>query len=287
MIIPDDVRKCVAFVGYRDSNAMFKLAGTTFFLGRTIGATGRAFHYAVTAKHVIDGIRGKGCNRVLVRLNLTNGNASWVDTDIQDWLFHPDDTEVDVAVLRASIPDDVDHLVYPIDRVATEEVIAREGIGVGEEVFLTGLFVHHYGKQRNIPIVRVGNIAAMPEEKVETQFGLIDAYLVEARSIGGLSGSPVFVHLGLVRHIEGQVKFSTSSSGIFYMLGLMHGHFAAFSSDMDVTLEDSLNRERINMGIGIVVPISKILEVLTQPEIRKAERQVEVALEKQSSLENK
>jgi hypothetical protein len=49
-----------------------------------------------------------------------------------------------------------------------------------------GLFSEHQGAERNIPIVRVGNIAAMPEEPVlTTSWGAIDAYLIEARSIGG------------------------------------------------------------------------------------------------------
>ena len=80
--------------------------------------------------------------------------------------------------------------------VATDKVINDNAIGVGDEVFLTGLFANHIGQQRNLPIIRVGNIALMPEEPVQhPSLGPIDAYLIEARSIGGLSGSPVFVHL--------------------------------------------------------------------------------------------
>ena len=77
----------------------------------------------------------------------------------------------------------------------TEKVIKENEIEVGEEVFVTGLFSHHHGQSKNIPIVRVGNISAMPEEKIQTKEHLMDAYLIEARSIGGLSGSPVFVIL--------------------------------------------------------------------------------------------
>jgi len=41
-----------------------------------------------------------------------------------------------------------------------------------------------------------GNIAAMPEELIEVRdFGMMQAYLVESRSLGGISGSPVFVHV--------------------------------------------------------------------------------------------
>jgi hypothetical protein len=57
-----------------------------------------------------------------------------------------------------------------------------------------------HGRQRNIPIVRIGNVASMPHEPVATKNrGAIEAYLVEARSVGGLSGSPVLVQLGIVR----------------------------------------------------------------------------------------
>ena len=81
---------------------------------------------------------------------------------------------------------------------------------MGDEVFVVGLFRHRHGTQRNIPIVRVGNLAALTEEKVATNdFGLVDAYLIEARSIGGLSGSPVFLNLWVVRHVEKQVKHAT------------------------------------------------------------------------------
>ena len=54
------------------------------------------------------------------------------------------------------------------------------------------------GRDRNFPIVRTGHIAMMPDEKIPKVKigdweGNADAYLIESRSIGGWSGSPVFV----------------------------------------------------------------------------------------------
>jgi hypothetical protein len=66
-----------------------------------------------------------------------------------------------------------------------------EQIGIGNEVAFAGLFVNHHGKKRNEPIVRFGNICGIPSEPVSTKAGDIEAYLVESRSVGGLSGSPV------------------------------------------------------------------------------------------------
>src|SRR5436309_3387462 len=72
-------------------------------------------------------------------------------------------------------------------------------IGPGDEVFMTGLFTRLEGRSRNIPIVRMGKVAMMPGEemlpdaKISGWRGGIEAYLVEARSAGGMSGSPAFV----------------------------------------------------------------------------------------------
>jgi hypothetical protein len=156
---------------------------------------------------------------------------------------------------------------------ATEEVIAKRGIGVGEEVFITGLFVNHAGRKRNLPIVRAGNIAQMPEEPVYVgeRFGDMEAYLVESRSVGGLSGSPVFAYLDPSRQ---HTDISTGKSFLrigggprYYLLGLMHGHFEVDSPNEG--LGRLPNSEKINMGVAIVVPVSKILEVINLPELEK------------------
>jgi hypothetical protein len=266
MLVPNEVRKCVAFAAMEMANGEKQLVGTMFFLGREIQGTDRFFHYFVTAKHVIEGIRNKGLTKVFIRLNWKDGESRWAETDISSWYFHPTNPRVDVAVLRGLLPEDSDHLVYPLSGIVTPAVIESEQLGHGSEVFLVGLFAHHSGQRRNIPIVRVGNIAALPEEPVETGIGSIDAYLIEARSIGGLSGSPVFVHLGVVGVHEGQLKFAKSGP-VFYLLGVMHGHWDIGLSDLDQAEADTQGMQNVNMGIGIVVPMEQILEVIDQPAI--------------------
>jgi hypothetical protein len=46
----------------------------------------------------------------------------------------------------------------------------------------------------------------MPEEPVETELGPMEAFLIEARSIGGPSGSPCFVSLGQYRLIGRELQ---------------------------------------------------------------------------------
>jgi hypothetical protein len=278
MQIPDEVRKCVAFACCKTSAGM-KLAGTAFFVGYPLGGSELNSVYIITAKHVIDGISKKSIDqKVHLRMNLKAGGVSFLGTPIKNWMFHPRESNVDVAVLNlAPSTDVVEYRAIPYAMAATEAVVQKEEIGVGDDVFLTGLFVTHCGSKRNIPIVRVGNIASMPEEKVHTQdLGDIDAYLIEARSIGGLSGSPVFAYLGAMRRIGSSIKMGRQGP-LFYWIGLMHGHFDLSRYEMDELGEDSMTNLKINMGIAVVIPVWKILEVIDQEVFRKAR---ESALEK-------
>ena len=268
MFVSDDIRKCVVFLGYRLANGDYEFAGSAFYLGEISGE--RAVSVSlVTAKHVIDGIRHLGLDEVFIRYNEKSGESKWESTRLADWMFHPSDISIDVAVLRRGVPDAHDHLVIPTSLVASSEALKTNDVGLGDEVFVTGLFKHHAGARRNVPIVRVGNIAAMQE--VQTKgFGLIDAYLIEARSIGGISGSPVFVNLGSVRRIGGKEVFRAGGP-TFLLLGLIHGHYDIKNAIVDEIEADvqkvDVSTARLNSGIAIVVPIQKILDVLKKHQV--------------------
>ncbi|HYG09059.1 MAG TPA: trypsin-like peptidase domain-containing protein [Pyrinomonadaceae bacterium] len=286
MYVPNEVRKSVVFIGYKKPDGAYQLAGTAFFVSRIQGAnlytggTGMGFTYLVTAKHVIDGIRNKGADKVCMRVNFKDGEAYWLETDISKWLFHPTESgSVDVAVLRCGLAKELDHAGILIMAFATEDIVRTTNIGIGDEVFLVGLFANHHGTKKNIPLVRVGNIAAKPEEPVEVRtFGLMDAYLIEARSLGGISGSPVFVHIPAVRAKsilpESARKNIKPDDTVFFALGLMHGHWDMMYADQDAVIEDATGIQRVNMGIAIVVPASKILEVIEQPMIKENEERI-------------
>jgi len=265
MIVPDNVRKSVVFLGYRMADGSMRFAGSAFFLGRDQEGEIVKDVYLVTAKHVIDGIRKLGLAEFFVRANTSDGQSVWAKCQSADWHFHPTDASVDVALLRTGVPAGWDHLVIPLSMCVTPTALQTNEVGLGDEVFVVGLFRHHHGTQRNIPIVRVGNLAALTEEKVNTKdFGLVDAYLIEARSIGGLSGSPVFLNLGVVRYVDKSVKHSTGGP-IFFLLGLIHGHYDVPSASIDGVssdAEETLTAERVNTGIAIVVPTEKVIEAL-------------------------
>jgi len=132
-----------------------------------------------------------------------------------------------------------DHLAFPADRLFDRSLFEEFEIGIGHDVFVTGLFRHHHGEQKNIPIVRVGTIAALDEEKVQTTVYLRDAYLIECRSIGGLSGSPVFLQVEseLMLKVRTAQTLPTHPPGT-YLLGVMHGHFDSDEAEVDSGGED-------------------------------------------------
>jgi len=183
------------------------------------------------AKHLIDGLEERGIERVFLRTNTKDGSAKLIAIKIDSWRFHPTDSTVDVAAVRLVLSNEFDFMQVPITMAATPDIVLENAIGIGDEVFIAGLFHKHSGTLRNIPIIRVGSIAAIREERIPTKrFGLIDAYLIEARSIGGISGSPVFAYCGHERIVNRQL---ITPRGTFWLLGLIHGHFDIKQSLVD------------------------------------------------------
>jgi hypothetical protein len=187
------------------------------------------------------------------------------DTAAGDWLFHPSDSSVDVAVLRVPLPvKGYDHLAITREMFLTDAERAKQKVGVGDELYFPGLFVPHRGRERLLPIVRQGTIAAMPDEHVSTAMGQVEAYLCEVRSIGGLSGSPVFLHFDMWRVPPGGPDDPIPEMRGDAFFGLVHGHF-----DARKLLSTPIDLEAVNMGVSIVVPAQRIREVIEQPKVEE------------------
>ncbi len=263
----------------------YRLAGTAFYCSKPPAAGNNPNSvYLITARHVIDGIRRLGINEVCLRINFANGTAQWLSIPINAWFTHPTEQNVDIAMAPFPIAEGFDHMMIPATDFPTADVQKRfGGIGVGDEVIIIGLFRHHHGQTRNIPIIRVGNIAAMDEEPVVTKdFGPIPAFLIEARSIGGLSGSPVFVNLGTTVLIDG--KLQLFKGPVHILLGIVHGHYDVSANKVDDAQERDLSTAQVNMGIAIVTPHYKITEVLNHPSFLTVETAISASLRNSGQL---
>ncbi len=225
-------------------------------------------------------LRDSADGLLTLRCNLTNGQIVSIQTHVSSWFFHPTDSSVDVAVVPWS-PDfggqDIQLDLVAIDpdlQFATRAVIADKNIGIGDNLVITGLFSRFVGNERNLAVVRMGSIALMPREPVPTKkFGNVEGFLIEVRSIGGLSGSPVFVldYGARLSAPGGSGPVVLGGGGIFYLLGLLHGHW---ETDDQPATSEIFGAEKLNLGIAVVVPAEKIVEVLNHPKLEAFREQV-------------
>jgi hypothetical protein len=91
MRVPDEIRKCVAFLWYKNARGEGRLAGTAFFV--SVGAEsepGINFIYLVTAKHVIAAARANSSEgTIYLRVNLIEGGSTSVRSALDTWRDHP------------------------------------------------------------------------------------------------------------------------------------------------------------------------------------------------------
>ena len=261
--VPHELRKCVCFVGGQRGH--LRGVGAAFFVGDLLGVHEAAAVYVVTAKHCVqpsDHEENGPFTKTWLRVNMRHAGSMHLEIPPEMWVCHP---TADVAVLPLALNmHTFDYLYYPVRNGATAEFIKRHSVTPGEDVFITGLLISHPGKSRVLPIMRVGNIAAFPEDPINLLTGQDSAYLVEVRSLGGLSGSPAFVHLLPIRdhasrHV-GTVSGEIGAAGKTFLMGLVHGFFPTSANDPDRIGE--WTQEPLNTGISVVVPLERVLDVI-------------------------
>jgi hypothetical protein len=180
---------------------------------------------------------------------------------------------VDVAIYRTNFDwTEIDNTIIIEEDILTPQKIEEFSIGTGDEVIITGLFLSHPGELKNVPLVRVGNIAAMPAEPVPTEKGPAVAYLIEARSIAGISGSPAFTHLavrperafvssGKPIPDDGEIREIKKSQKYHFLLGIVQGYYCVTMPSEWVTRSE-IEAGDINTGIAIVLPAARIVETI-------------------------
>ena len=102
----------------------------------------------------------------VIRINTKDGGVDVIDLDSSQWEFLPG--KYDVAV----VPITLDYRIHDVASVGTWEFAAMpppanrqtpsDLIGVGEDVFMIGLFVDHGGVAINVPSAKFGNISMLP-----------------------------------------------------------------------------------------------------------------------------
>jgi len=273
MRIQDSVRNSVAFVGFADDRpgrGGIDCIGTVFFLEYEDGA------YLVTAKHV-----AKELDDVpfLLRLNKTdNVRSSNVPIDGMRWFYH-NDPNVDAAVLPFDVRSREFYAAYVTQpMILNESNMDEENIGIGCQCYIVGLFHLLAGQQRNLPVVHSGSIALLPgDEKTPVcdwddpdgkRTRYVSSYLVEAQTLDGLSGSPVFVRPSVdiaLTTVSGRQIVARSPRNEIYLLGLWQAAWNA--PPTEVLSVAGRGNVIVPVGMGVVVPVMQIVEILERQEL--------------------
>ncbi len=265
MRISDNVTHCAGLLCTREADEhgdqFYRYRGTGFFL--RIGGrphTEQGFLYLVTAKNnVLAGQRGG--KALWLRINTQLGKSAYINLQERQWHF-PEDPEVDAAALLCPNFTDFEYQAIPFENCATNEHIRSLGIGIGDQLFIAGLFADQQGTQRNMPIMRSGSIAAMPDEHFyNPKTGLpYFSYLVETRSAGNLSGSPVFVSVDHGKDIS-----RVTEKIRVRLLGLIRGPWDRDQSASPFYME-SREIAEMSSGVAAVTPIREVIKLLHQDE---------------------
>jgi len=202
MLLPRELLDSVVFLGF-ETPVGFHTAGVAYFV--SVPATlvpGKVHVYLVTAGHAV-----RDRESVVARLNAPGGGTR-VDLlpQADRWLrlVEPDlgEHHVDLAATRwnPEVSAEAGYTSTPLTALFDERLVGNEadvGIGIGDEVAAVALLDVHYAQAQNAPFVRTGNVAMIPREPMLVRFEnrrelRMRLYLIELRSGGGVTGSPVF-----------------------------------------------------------------------------------------------
>lgn len=280
--IPQDILNCAVYLYSNPDDARegAQIGGTGFIVNvddvevDSYGShdTVRNRHlYVVTNWHVI--IKAKA--NPVVRLNRTDGGVEILETTKESWMRHPngDDLAIRSITLRADT-----HQYTSLDSSRFLNKANSFEVGPGMDVFMVGRFIQHDGRQRNLPSVRFGNIAMMPLESIPHPEGINqESFMVETRSIGGYSGSPVFCYIppGAVHWGARSPRIRRADAPLqpneMRFIGVDWGHLPIFERVVIGKTDTPHPGDlwvRSNSGMCGVVPAWKLTELLYGEEAK-------------------
>lgn len=263
--IDDAVLDCAIYLyqNPKDALAGSEIGGSGFLVelpindGSDLGLT-----ICVTNRHVIE--RGSP----VVRLNTMTGKKTTLyDVPENEWIFH--ETQ-DLAIIPVPVHAiSLGHRRVSYQAIVTKEMLAAQDLGPGTDTFMVGRFIHRDGGQTNIPTTRFGNIAQMPSIIVDEESGRAnESYLIETRSIGGFSGSPIFAFIEPFDYSPKKQEIK----GAYWGPGLLAIDWAQSSQEdpvMDVSGRETDMFINANTGLTMAIPSWHLKDLLDGPVIRE------------------
>jgi hypothetical protein len=256
--------------------------GTGFIVVRESKRREMEFHYyAVTNWHV-----AQKHGATDIRLNTKDGKTRFLEYDQLDWQFVRNGDDICAVDITDDLQETDQIAVHNETGFLTQAVMDRFKLGLGEDVFMIGLFSDQHGGKRNKPAARFGNISLLADKDalIKQPNGIRrPSHLLDMRSRTGFSGSPVTVYRVPGNNLSNMpptheklnVGFSlpghtTSENYFTSFLGIHCGQFwdrvEVYKKPPDSESEGDLIREGdklyIQSGLTIVAPASAVSELL-------------------------
>lgn len=277
MYVGSDICDTVVAIGYENTTKPggIDVIGTGFLLAYDNAS------YLITARHVASVIDEYP---FVIRANRNKEEGSdFINLDQVEWFFH-DDPLVDIAITPLSLTRALGYraLMLPEEMLVTKDKWVSRKFGVGDFCYTVGLFHFITGEKRNLPIVYTGHIGLIPSESEKIpvydrnskSVQKIQAVLIECGAINGASGAPVLVR-GSYSLETPHPPFKAASVTVpvgrtdIDLLGIFVG---SWFLPPDAVLRESIMAspsDKVPVGLGIVVPCYRIVEVLENEVLRE------------------
>jgi hypothetical protein len=199
-----------------------------------------------------------------IRFNTPDGRHEAREYDERNWRV-AENADLAVYLMPEANPSELYFHPISVEQFITRDIIARVDMGIGDEVFFAGRFVNAEGKERNRPSLRFGTIAQVGTNVVDGE----ESFLIEARSIPGYSGSPVFFYIksGVPRTILSPLTVGARAIGP-YLIGIDWSHINDYVDARDERGRTLAFKIRSNSGMMGVVPVWKLEELLFRADVK-------------------
>lgn len=240
--------------------------------------------YAFTNWHVID-----EAEMPVIRINNRDGSVEIITLTAQDWTKHPESDLAMVCLAGLTSQASLKYRAIRSDLFITEEMIQLLNIGLGDDVYMVGRFIHHAGKKHNVPSARSGIISNMPHPNEPVRISNDDtepeAFLVEMRSLSGFSGSPVVLtlpfsqgYLSLERNsiIErDRIEIGAWLLGIDRASFYIRDSVRELSHDGTLLLKSETLFVNSHSGHAVVIPAWRLTEMINSETFVRARKEAE------------
>jgi len=253
-----------------DSGAPYGASGFLMTVDPAPGLPPASGHlYVVTNAHVIEG----GCD--VLRVNTHAGHHYTMPMSRDGWFLHPDGD--DLALAPLGLNKALLRYTYVPFEMAVPKVIMDDGhLGIGDEAFFIGRYVYRDGRASNTPAARFGAIAQVGGDPIfQKERGFRqESILVEAHSLSGFSGSPVFAYRGArFAPAEGDPNRASIIPQVgtrVYLLGVDWGSDPWTADVLDKGTHEAVEPGQYvqaSSGMSMIVPAWKLRGALDHPDL--------------------